>query len=156
MCQTFKFHQFFTKLNTFNQLVLNCHLLTWTIPLITWGHISQIMSTSLNLGLVLLASFSMLTYNLITSVNVFALPPDPNYNTSGTCDAATSNGELTKKTCCWSERLPSKLPPNNKANFCQTCTYDRAGGTYNCNEPQQQLARSPNGISPKDNVLQEP
>src|SRR6476659_1229925 len=114
------------------------------------------MSTSLNLGLVILASFSMLTYSLITSVNVFALPPDPNYNTSETYGAATSNVDLTKKTCCWSERLPGKLPPNNRANFCQTCTYDRAEGTYNCNEPQQQLARSPNGISPEDNVLQQP
>ena len=127
-----------------------------TISLITLGYIRLVMSTSLLIGLVLLASFSMLSYSLITTVNIFALPPDPNYNTSGTCGAATSNGELTKKTCCWSERLPSKLPPNNKANFCQTCTYDRAGGTYNCNEPQQQLARSPNGISPEANVLQQP
>lgn len=109
-----------------------------------------------NISVFLVLAFSLLIYGSVSLLNVYSLPPDPNYNTSETCGAATSNGDLTKKTCCWSERVPGKLPPNNKANYCQTCTYDNAEGTYNCNKPQQQLRPSSSGTSPDENVLEQP
>lgn len=98
----------------------------------------------------------MLAYNSVASFDVFALPPDPDYDVYGTCGAATTLGPLTKKTCCWTDNIPGKLPPNNKANYCQTCTYDRGSGSYTCNEPQQQLSALPIGISPEERVLEQP
>ena len=61
-----------------------------------------------------------------------------------------------KKTCCWTERVPGKLPPNNKVNYCQTCTNNTAEGTQNCNNPQQQLRPSSDNVSPDANVLELP
>jgi hypothetical protein len=63
---------------------------------------------------------------------------------------------LQKKTCCWTERVPGKLPPNNKVNYCQTCTSNTAEGTQNCNNPQQQLRPSSSGTSTDENVLEQP
>jgi len=101
-------------------------------------------------------TFILLAYSSISSFDVFALPSDPNYDSSNTCGAPTTNGDLTKKTCCWTERVAGKLPPNNKVNYCQTCTNNTADGTQNCNKPQQQLRASPNGISPEDSILEQP
>lgn len=94
----------------------------------------------------------------ISSFNVYAAPPDPGYNKSNTCGAATStaDGQLSKKTCCWSERIPGKLPPNNTENYCQTCTYYSLDGTYSCNDPQLQRS-SPGDVSPeKGSVFEQP
>jgi len=112
--------------------------------------INRIILVIIPLTLILLA------YSSIASVNVFAQPPDTNYDTSGTCGATTTNGDLTKKTCCWTERVPGKLPPNNKVNYCQTCTNNTAEGTQNCNNPQQQLRPSSDNVSPDANVLELP
>jgi hypothetical protein len=98
----------------------------------------------------------ILAYNLVASFDVFAQPPDPKYDTNGTCGAATTFGSLTKKTCCWTDKVPGKLPPTNKANYCQTCTYDSESGSYFCEEPRKQLGTSPNIISPEDRILEQP
>jgi hypothetical protein len=112
--------------------------------------INHIISVIIPLTLILLA------YSSISSFDVFALPPDPNYDSSNTCGAWTTNGDLSKRTCCWTERVAGKLPPNNKVNYCQTCTNNTADGTQNCNKPQQQLRASPNGISPEGSILEQP
>jgi hypothetical protein len=91
-----------------------------------------------------------------SSSYVFALPPDPNYDSSNTCGAATHYGDFGKQTCCWSERIPGKLPPNNKVNYCQTCTWDTTTGIVDCNKPQQQLRPSSGTVSPEGGVLEQP
>jgi hypothetical protein len=50
-----------------------------------------------NISVFLILTFSLLICGSVSSLNVYSQPPDPNYNTSGTCGAATSNGDLTKK-----------------------------------------------------------
>lgn len=100
----------------------------------------------------------LLVSSSISSFNVYAAPPAPGYNKSNTCGAVTStlDGQISKKTCCWSERIPGKLPPNNTENYCQTCTYYSNTGEYSCNDPQLQRS-SPGGISPdKGSVLEQP
>jgi hypothetical protein len=111
----------------------------------------QIVSINHTVSLTVPLMFALLSSSSIASVNVFAQPPDSNYNTNGTCGAYTSNGDLTKKTCCWTERIAGKLPPNNKVNYCQTCTYNTAEGTSNCDKPQQQLTASPTSPQGKIN-----
>ena len=114
------------------------------------------MSINHIISVIIPLTFILLSYSSISSFDVFALPSDPNYDSSKTCGAYTTNGDLTKKTCCWTERVAGKLPPNNKVNYCQTCTNNSADGTQNCNNPQQQLRASPNGISPENNILEQP
>jgi hypothetical protein len=109
---------------------------------------------SIYLIVAVIATFA--TALISSSSYVIAVPPDPNYDSSNTCGAWTTNGDLTKRTCCWTERVAGKLPPNNKANYCQTCTNNTADGTQNCNKPQQQLRPSSDAVSPEGGVLEQP
>lgn len=115
------------------------------------NHVNSLIAP-LTFALLLLVSSSL------SSFNVYAAPPDPGYSKSNTCGAVTStaDGQLSKKTCCWSERIPGKLPPNNTENYCQTCTYYSNTGTYSCNDPQLQRSL-PGGVSPeRGSVLEQP
>jgi hypothetical protein len=82
----------------------------------------------------------VLVYN--SSVVVFAVPPDPNWNPQGTCAAPTKDQiGVQAQTCCWKERVPGKLPPLNEATYCQTCytNPDSLNVAY-CTPKEQQAA----------------
>src|SRR5919202_2737988 len=65
-----------------------------------------------------------LGYGSFSNIVVFALPPDPNWETSGTCGATTRNPETgeMKQTCCWTERVPGYPGPKPQVRYCQTCS----------------------------------
>jgi hypothetical protein len=90
------------------------------------------------------------------SFSVYAVPPDPGFDSNGTCGGITTNPRTgnNAQTCCWTERVPGKLPPSNKATYCQTCEYTAAG--YDCKPKQQQLVPASGVILPEDGVLQQP
>jgi hypothetical protein len=98
----------------------------------------------------------LLVYSSISLFNVYAVPPAPGYDSSKTCGAPTTLGDISQKTCCWTEKVPGKLPPNNNVNYCQTCRVNSADVTLTCKDPVQQLRPSPNGVSPNEGVLEQP
>ena len=99
-----------------------------------------------------------LIYSSTLTFIVFAAPPDPNRpGQGGTCGGITTNPRTgnNSQTCCWTERVPGKLPPSNKATYCQTCEFTTAGS--DCKPKQQQLGPSSSGVSPlEEGVLEQP
>ncbi len=97
-------------------------------------------------SVIILLTLSILTYSSISSLNVYAEQPSAGYSGSQTCAAPTTLGSLTKKTCCWKDYIVGKLPPNNKANYCQTCTVDTKDVTLTCDPPVKQFQKLPDSI----------
>lgn len=97
-------------------------------------------------SVIILLTLSILTYSSISSFNVYSEQPSKGYSGSKTCAAPTTLGSQTKKTCCWTDYIVGKLPPNNKANYCQTCSVDTETVTLYCDPPVQQFQKLPNSI----------
>jgi hypothetical protein len=114
---------------------------------------NRVVSLTVSLALILLA------YTTFSVSNVFAVPPDPGFNSGGTCGAGTEHPDspgVTKQTCCWTERVPGKLPPLNKVTYCQTCyNYPQGGGSENCDPKQQQFVPASGVVLPEEGVLQQ-
>lgn len=81
------------------------------------------------------------SYLSILPFNAYAVPPDGGFY-EGSCGARTTNpsGE-TQQTCCWEGRDPTKLPPLNKVNYCQTCVDTSEG--RDCKDKVKQLTDTP-------------
>jgi len=97
-----------------------------------------------------------LLFSSISTFNTYAVPPDPGYDSQGTCGGITTNPRTgnNSQTCCWTERVPGKLPPSNKATYCQTCEFTAAG--TECKPKQQQIRPELGGISPEEQILEQP
>ena len=81
-----------------------------------------------------------LIHSSFSTFNVYAVDQDPKFGLSETCGATTTHpGDgILQKSCCWAGIIPGKLPPNNKANFCQTCRFYVERFSLDCKPPVQQ------------------
>lgn len=108
------------------------------------------------ISLIVPLTFIVLLVSGSISLSVYAVPPDANWD-EGSCGAETRNywGER-QQTCCWTERVPGKLPPLNKENYCQTCILTSAGKV--CDPKVKQLISIPgDSRSPLEGgVLEQP
>jgi len=113
--------------------------------------------TSIKLVISVVISFLAVALILSSSTfTVYALPPEEGFSNSGTCGDITKNPRTgnNSQSCCWTERVPGKLPPNNKETYCQTCEFTAAG--TDCKPKQPQLRPSARGASPEEGVLEQP
>jgi len=73
-----------------------------------------------------------------------------------TCAGITTNPRTgnNSHTCCWTERVPCKLPSSNEATYCQTCEFTTAG--TECKPEQQQIRPLSGDVFPlEERVLEQ-
>jgi hypothetical protein len=83
-----------------------------------------------------------LVYGISSTPDACAVPPDSRWE-GGTCtdDEVTSTGVVTKKTCCWREKIPGSILGET---YCQQCTYILgSGGTWVCDDKELQYLTTP-------------
>lgn len=82
-------------------------------------------------------SAATFTYSSLTTLVVFAVPPDTHFDPAVNNCTKKVYTNLIQQTCCWEEKSPGS---NSKVTYCQTCYTPTGPGIVTCDPKHKQAS----------------